>query len=268
MSNKSLVGFFLRATPLMMWVYLMPALIFMVPWINWIGSGSRSSLDIAFMSAPGNVFCLVGGITFLCNANTAAGWALPSRFPCAEFLVTRPLSRLRLCMVSLAIFYAIVIGPALLAFGIAAFNSDMRFARYDNPSPAEAARLAAYEKGFPSAYREEGEHFPVLVAPHGLLYVKAWQLVALILVAVALQALLLRRARRYWLDRILMQGLLWLFILPLLLFVFRRNFVTGILEASLFFFIQYLWLCLSAVLAIFVSMQVWSLRAAREIEVL
>lgn len=271
MSNASvLVHFYLRTAPVQLWFYLLPVLIFIIPWINWIGDGVSSGLEIALMTSPGNLFSLLAGFAFLAGASGQKGWALPNRVPYSEFLVTRPVGRLRLCAAGLAVFHLIVLGPAVLALGITTIQSDMHFLLYksETQSTEAADHQAMYEKGFPGSYIKKGKSSSTLVAPHALLYVKAWQLSLLVMAATVLQLLLFRRRVESRSGRFLFYGVLALFLLPLFLTLWRKGFISQFMEPMFFAFVRYWPFWSLVMLAIFVAAQFWTLRFAREMEVL
>ena len=267
MSADSLPRFYFRTISPLLWLYLFPALIFVIPWISWIGDGSTSGLDIAVLTSPGNLFGLIAGLTFLWSSQTNMGWALPNNMPHAEFLLTRPVLRRRMCVVCLSIFYVIVLAPSVLALGATAFKPDMRLSLYKRDTQS-ADRQAIYEKGFPHTYVEPGKNRSTLVAPYGQLYAKAWQLASVTAAALLLQWLLFRRKQERRFTKYIPILLMWLFLLPVFAFVFRRDLAIIVFESVFFFFVQNFWLCLIALLAAFVSMQVWTLRRARDLEVL
>lgn len=270
MSSGFLFRFYLRTISPVLWLYLLPALIFVIPWISWIGDGTTSGLDITMLTSPGMLFGLIAGLTFLWSSQTNMGWALPNNMPHAEFLLTRPVVRRRLCVVCLSIFYVIVLTPSVLALAVTAFRPDLRLSLYKSATQStEAAdRQTVYEKGFPFTYVEPGKNRLVLVAPHGLLYAKAWQLATVTLAAILLQWLLFRRQQERRFAKYAPIAILWFFLLPVFAFVFRRDLATRMFESFFFFFVQNFWLCLIVLLAGFVSMQVWTLRRARDLEVL
>lgn len=270
MSADSLPRFYLRTISPLLWLYSLPALIFVIPWISWIGDGSSSRLDITLLTSPGNLFGLIAGLTFLWSSQTNMGWALPNNMPHAEFLLTRPVVRRRMCVVCLSIFYVIVLAPSVLAVAATAFKPDMRLSLYksDTQSTEAADRQAAYEKGFPHTYVEPGKNRSTLVAPYGQLYAKVWQFASVTAAALLLQWLLFRRKQERKFAKYIPILIMWLFLLPTLAFVFRRDLVMPVFESVFFFFVQNFWLCLIALLVAFVSMQVWTLRRARDLEVL
>lgn len=110
--------------------------------------------------------------------------------PHAEFITSRPVSRKLGYAVFLTIFFSLVIGPSLVNVAYASQHPVLEFLCYKSGShqTEAAAHRDEYLRIMPGSHIEERpKSSPVIVWPQGALFVAAWKLLVVLVLAVMVQ---------------------------------------------------------------------------------
>jgi len=191
----SLLGVQMQGVMWVAWMFLMVGLLWNgLPLL--IGKGPNSGLAMVLTLFP--CFYTVMLAYFLVikdRTKVAKSFRL---IPQAEFLISRPISRMTGYAVFMTIYFVLVIGPSVIGLAYASQNPALEFLCYKSPTQQTAAAIhqEQYLEIMPgSRLQEQPKGSPIIVWPQGAVFVAGWKLLIVVVLALMVQFIVFLKMR-------------------------------------------------------------------------
>jgi len=261
----ALVRLAIITMPLYLLGFLPGALFSSLHTINRFGYNGLSEV----LSNMGMMFSLIIGMG-LFQENAGKRWSMPTGLRHAEFLITRPIGRLRIYFTSIALFFIFALAPIALPFAAVHESSNLRLSLvdyYDQPTKA-GENLGIYRSIFPnSSIESEGTKSAILILPYGLTFVKIWQLWTLVAACLLIQVASLARFPSEKLN-VVVFTVIYLGLFFILGLASLSSVTEKIIEGFFLSFVRHWAFFISSGFLIFIAIQLWAVRRVRQLEVL
>jgi hypothetical protein len=163
-----------------------------------------------------------------------------SRFPHAEFILSRPVMRRQIQQCYAAFYFLLVLIPLLISLGVSLLNPDLYLSLHQNAAGSTEAldKLSYYQAKFSQSeiLNDESGNPKELLIPNGSVLVVAWMLETVTLVT--LEIIMIFQSRPGWWRKLGLGPVTLAVLICTFLATFRR---TDDIPEEIFFFFSHHW---------------------------
>jgi hypothetical protein len=187
--NGALFRFNLRSMPQMIWFQALCGVLMAIPLQLFIAKQEGSGFQGEVSQSVTLWMVLMAGLLFLTRGEVVSKGLTLIRHD--EFLLTRPVSRVRSYFLFIAVYFSLVVVPLAGGVAFSLIHPDLTFSLYQGKSGQTEAleKLEFYRVVFPESRVVQKPRS--LVIPYGNTFVSAWWLLLLTVAAAGMQGMTL-----------------------------------------------------------------------------